>query len=149
MAESISKSQSFWSPRHRQFLLFVLAAGASVPVNIGARILFSSWMRFEAAVFLSHIVGMVTAYGLTKLLVFEKTGRNVASELGRFAVVNVISVAQTWLVSVGLLYWVFPWLGFNRQPELVAHVLGLGLASLTSFVGHSRYSFQKAGNALG
>jgi putative flippase GtrA len=125
-------------------MLFVLAAGASVPVNILARILISHFVRYELAVVLSHLVGMITAYTLTRLFVFEKSGRSMSSELGRFALVNVFSAALTWIVSVGLVNYVFPQVGFRLQPELTAHVIGLGLASLTSFIGHSRFSFGKA-----
>ena len=131
--------------RHRRFLRFLAAAGASVPVNLGARVVFSDWMRFEFAVLLSHVVGMLTAYTLTRLFVFEASGRSVGSELMRFAVVNVFSAAVTWCVSVGLVYLVFPSVHFAYHPQLVAHVIGLGAASITSFVGHSRFSFRRAG----
>lgn len=129
--------------KHRQFLRFVLAAGASVPVNIGARIMFSRFMPYELAVLLSHAVGMLFAYTLTRLFVFEASGRSVRSELTRFALVNLVSAALTWIVSVALLRLVFPWIGFARQPELVAHVIGLACASLSSFVGHRRFSFRR------
>ena len=129
----------------RRFLRFVLAAGASVPVNIAARVVLSNWVRYEIAVLLSHLVGMLTAYTLTRLFVFEKSGRKLPSELARFALVNVYSAGQTWVVSVGLVYWVFPWVGFETWPELIAHVIGLALASVTSFVAHSRDSFRNAG----
>ncbi len=130
---------------HRQFLLFVVAAGASVPVNIAARVLLSQWMRYEFAVLVSHGVGMLTAYTLTRLFVFEASGRSVPGELGRFAVVNVVSAGLTWCVSVGLVYHVFPAIGYGWRPELVAHVIGLACASVASFLGHSRFSFRKVG----
>lgn len=130
---------------HRQFLRFVVAAGASVPVNIAARVLLSQWMRYEFAVLVSHGVGMLTAYTLTRLFVFEASGRSVPGELGRFAVVNVVSAGLTWCVSVGLVYHVFPAIGYGWRPELVAHVIGLACASLASFLGHSRFSFRKVG----
>lgn len=132
------------TPAARRFIRFVLAAGASVPVNIAARVVFSFWISYEWAIVLSHLVGMVTAYTLTRLFVFERSGRSAASELSRFAVVNLVSVAVTWLVSVTLLRHVFPALHFSHQPALVAHVIGLGFASISSFVGHSRFSFRKA-----
>lgn len=128
----------------RQFVRFVLAAGASVPVNLGARVLLSNWVPFEVALLLSHGVGMLTAYTLTRLFVFEASGRSTRSELGRFAVVNIVSAAVTWCVSVGLVRVVFPILQFAHQPELIGHLLGLGAASITSFVGHKRFSFRGA-----
>jgi putative flippase GtrA len=129
--------------RNRQFLRFVLAAGASVPVNIGARILLSQWCRYEVAVLLSHVVGMLTAFALTRAFVFRASGRSAASELGRFALVNVGSAALTWCVSVGLVDWLFPRIGYHYHAELVGHVIGLGVSSISSFVGHSRFSFRR------
>lgn len=128
----------------RQFLAFLAAAGSSVPVNLLSRVLFSEWLPYGVAVLLAHGVGMVTAYALSRQFVFEQTGRSVASELGRFAMVNVVSAALTWAVSVSLVSYVFPAVRFTLQPELVGHVLGLAVASLTSFVGHRRFSFEKS-----
>ncbi len=128
----------------RQYIRFVLAAGASVPFNLAARALLSNWVPYEVALLLSHGVGMLTAWTLTRLFVFDASGRSAGSELGRFAVVNIVSVAVTWCVSVGLVRHVFPALQFAHHPELVAHLIGLGVASVTSFVGHKRFSFRGA-----
>ena len=124
-----------------QFMRFVIAAGMSVPVNLGTRVLFSLVLPYEVALVLSHLCGMLTAFVLTKLFVFARSGRSNQSELSRFALVNVVSVAQTWIVAVGLVRIVFPWLGFHAAPELLAHAIGLAIASATSFYGHRHFSF--------
>lgn len=126
-----------------RYFRFVLAAGASVPVNIAARILFSGWVPYALAIVLSHVVGMLTAYVLTRLFVFEPSGRPATSEMRRFALVNVFSAGITWVISMALLYVVFPMIGFRQHAELVAHVLGLLCSSITSFIGHSRFSFSR------
>jgi putative flippase GtrA len=84
---------------------------------------------------------MLTAFLLTRSFVFERSNRQVSNELARFTIVNVVSLTVTWVVAVGLVRIVFPRVGFDTYPELVAHIAGLGLASLTSFYGHRRYSF--------
>jgi len=131
------------APDRLLFLKFVVAAGLSVPVNLGSRILFSRAMPFEAAIVLSHVCGMLTAYLLTRLFVFERSGRKAASELSRFALVNLASVAQTWIVAVGLVRFVFPALGVVRGAELLAHGTGLAFAAFTSFYGHRHFTFGK------
>ena len=136
---------SRWSEQ-RRFLRFLFAAGASVPVNLAARIMFQRWVDFGIAVLLAHVVGMLTAYALTRLFVFEPSGRTVRSELSRFAVVNVVSAAVTWAVSVTLAHGLFPSIGYRWHPELTAHVTGLAVSSVTSFVGHRRFSFGRAGH---
>ena len=128
-------------PEHRRFVRFVLAAGASVPVNLAARIILSQWLEYGVAVLLAHGVGMVTAFTLTRIFVFERSGRSIRGELGRFAIVNLFSGATTWAISVSLVGYVFPAIGFHTQPELIGHIIGLGVASVTSFIGHRRFSF--------
>ena len=124
-----------------QFLKFLVAAGLSVPVNLGSRVLLSRVMPYEAALVASHLCGMLTAFLLTRSFVFERSGRRASNELVRFTLINALSLLVTWVVAVGLLRLVFPRVGFDTYPELVAHTAGLGLASLTSFYGHRRYSF--------
>ena len=133
------------TPAHTrvQFARFLVAAGLSVPVNLGTRALFSRVMPYEAAIVVSHVCGMLTAYLLTRLFVFERSGRGATSELGRFALVNLVSLALTWIVAVALVRIVFPWLGYRMQPELTGHAIGLALSSVTSFLGHRHYSFRK------
>ena len=132
----IAKKEDRW-----QFLKFLVAAGLSVPVNLGSRVLLSGVMPYEAALVVSHLCGMLTAFLLTRSFVFERSGRRMSNELARFTIVNVISLIVTWVVAVGLLRLVFPRVGFDTYPGLVAHIAGLALASLTSFYGHRRYSF--------
>ena len=98
-------------------------------------------MPYEAAVVVSHLCGMLTAFLLTRSFVFGRSHRRVSNELARFTAVNLVSLSVTWVVAVGLLRIVFPRVGFDIYPELVAHIAGLGIASFTSFYGHRRYSF--------
>jgi putative flippase GtrA len=127
-----------------RFIPFLFAAGLSVPVNIGSRILLSLVCQYEFAVVASHLLGMAVAFTLNKVIVFSPSGRKLWSEFGRFAAVNALSLTQTWMISVGLVRLAFPLVGFEFHPELIAHIIGLALSSLTSFWGHSRYSFASA-----
>lgn len=125
-------------------LMFMVAGGLSVPVNIAARILFSRFVSFDVAVVAAHLCGMITAYLLNKFFVFEQTGRDVSAELLRFSLVNIVSVMQTWLVSTTVLKHVLPALGINSHQELAAHFVGLSSTAVTSYFGHKWLSFAKA-----
>ena len=124
-----------------QFVPFLFAGGLSVLVNVGSRILLSTIISYELAVAISHILGMITAFLLNKIFVFSPSGRRLHSEFSRFAIVNAFSLTQTWIVSVGLVRLLFPMTGFDFHPELMAHIIALGLSPFTSFWGHKRYSF--------
>ncbi len=132
-----------------RFLRFLVAAGLSVPVNLGSRVVFSLWMPFEWALLASHLCGMLTAYALTKVFVFERSGAPAHVELTRFAAVNVVSAAITWIVAVGLARFVFPRLGVAEHPLLIAHVIGLSVSSVASFFGHRDFSFRPQASSGG
>lgn len=126
-----------------KYVRFVIAAGLSVPFNVASRVLFSIVLPFEIALILAHMVGMLVAYVLTRTFVFRSSLSRKSEELMRFAIVNIVSLLQTWVVAIALLRLVFPYLSFATYPELCAHVIGLSTASVTSFFGHRMFSFQE------
>jgi len=126
-----------------RFVRFVIAAGLSVPVNLGARVLLSRVMPYEVAIVVSHVCGMLTAFALTRAFVFERSGRSARSELWRFTLVNLMSVTQTWIVAVGLVRIVFPIAGAPPAPELTAHAIGLASSAFTAYLGHRHWSFRQ------
>lgn len=126
------------------FARFVFVAGLSVPVNLGARVLLSTLVPYEIAIVLSHLVGMATAFALTRRFVFGPSGRPVHGELLRFGLVNALSLSVTWVVSVGLVRLVFPVIGYELAPYFTAHLAGLAASSLSSYWGHRRFSFARA-----
>jgi putative flippase GtrA len=102
-------------------------------------------MPFEAAIALAYVCGMVTAYGLSRLLVFQRSGRTMASEFKRFAIVNLFALALVWLVSVGLARFLFPAIGLTWHGEDIAHIIGVIAPAVTSYLGHRHYTFAKVG----
>jgi putative flippase GtrA len=124
-----------------EFLRFVVAGGAAAAVNIFSRWVLSSIMPFEAAVALAYLIGMATAFVLTRKFVFGKSKRHARSEAMRFALVNLAALLQVWIVSVGLADWIFPKLGLIRQPELIAHVIGVLSPVVVSYFGHKYFTF--------
>ena len=127
----------------RRFALFVLAGGIAALVNILSRVALNWIMPYEVAIVIAYLCGMTTAYLLNRAFVFEASGRAVASEYTRFALVNLAAVVQVWVVSVGLARLVFPAVGFAWQAETVAHVIGVMVPVFTSYLGHKHFSFAK------
>jgi putative flippase GtrA len=124
-----------------QFLKFLLTGGVAALANLLSRRLFSQAVAFEWAVALAYLVGLLTAYSLARLFVFERSGRSVASELGRFALVNFFAFCLVWVISVGLARIAFPAIQFNWHPEDVAHFIGVLAPAVTSYFAHRYYSF--------
>ena len=130
------------TPANRwQLLAFIVAGGIAALVNIASRIAFNLVMPYEAAILVAYVCGMTTAYLLNKQFVFSASGRGVTSEYMRFTLVNLVAVAQVWIVSVGLARLIFPAIGFMWHDETVAHTIGVLVPVITSYLGHKHFSF--------
>ncbi len=128
---------------HSEFIQFLLVGGFAALVNFLSRIEFSDFVSYRVAVILAYLVGMLTAFLLSKHYVFEKSGRPFKDELRDFTIVNIFAVIQVWLISVGLAEYFFPYISFSFYPEEVAHLIGLGIPAVTSYFGHKHFSFRK------
>ena len=63
------------------------------------------------------------------MFVFGASGRSVASEAWRFTLVNLVSMALVWLISVGLARVIaFPAIGFTWYADDIAHFIGVLVA---------------------
>jgi putative flippase GtrA len=120
---------------------FALAGGVAAAANILSRWLLSSFIRFEIAVVIAYLIGMAVAFVLTRQFVFERSDRRMPSEAMRFVLVNLVALAQVWIVSVGLAEWVLPGLGILWQKDLIAHVIGVISPIATSYLGHKKFTF--------
>lgn len=126
-----------------RFIRFVLTGGVAAIVNLVSRYLLNFVMSFAIAVAVAYLFGMVTAYALGRLFVFERSGRSMADELWRFTLVNVFAAAQVWVISVGLGEYAFPASGFRWHPLDVAHLIGVSVPVFTSYLGHRHFSFAR------
>ena len=100
-----------------------------------------SFPMAAAAVVVAYVIGMIVAYNLFRIFVFGATGRGVASEAWRFTLVNIVSLALVWVISVGLARVVFPAIAWTWRADDIAHLLGVLSPALTSWVGHKKYTF--------
>ncbi len=127
-----------------RFGRFLLVGGFAALVNFASRFAFNTAFSFRVSVVLAYLVGMVTAWVLSRHLVFGPSGRHPLHELGWFSLVNLAAVAQVWVISVGLAEYVFPAVGFGFHPYAVAHLIGISVPVVTSYLGHKHFSFRRA-----
>ena len=127
----------------RQFLVFLGVGGFAALVNFASRILYNTHLNYEWSVFFAYLTGMITAYLLSRYLVFGSSNRTRRSELFRFTIINIAAVIQVWGISVGLARYVFPWITFEYYPYEIAHLIGLGVPVFTSYLGHKYFSFER------
>ena len=129
---------------HSEFSRFVLTGGFAAGVNFLSRIALSQFMTYRFAVFFAYLIGMITAFILSKIFVFQKSGQSATNEFIKFSIVNVIAVIQVWLISVGLAEYGFPAIKFTFHPEAVAHLIGISVPVLTSYYGHKYFTFSQS-----
>ncbi|CRM95418.1 GtrA-like protein [Pseudomonas sp. 22 E 5] len=126
----------------RQFLTFLFTGGTAAAVNFGSRIIYSQWFGFSTAVILAYITGMITAFVLAKLFVFKDSEQSVQRSAVIFVLVNIVAALQTWLISMGLAFYVLPALGVQTFVDEIAHAVGVAVPVFTSYLGHKRWSFR-------
>jgi len=124
-----------------QFARFLVVGGLAAVVNILSRIVLNLVMSYEVAIIFAYLCGMTTAYLLNRFFVFTPSGRAVHDEYLRFTLVNLIAVAQVWIVSVGLALYIFPMIGVTWHAETIAHIIGVAIPTVTSYFGHRYFSF--------
>ena len=127
------------------FLRFLVTGGIAAGANILSRVVLSFLMPFSVAVLFAFFIGMTTAYILARLFVFARSGQSIGNEYGRFVLVNLVALAQVWLISVGLAEWLFPATGMSWHPELIAHTIGVISPVFTSYYGHKFFTFRQQG----
>ena len=125
-----------------ELIKFIAVGGFAALVNVVCRILLGGLMPFEVAVVLAYILGMATAYLLNRELVFKDAGAIKTSQIARFTLVNLLALVLVWAVSVGLLRFLFPWIGFSWHAETIAHAIGVASPVLSSYFLHRHYTFQ-------
>lgn len=126
----------------RQFLAFLAVSGLAAAANVGSRVAFDLAMPYTAAIVCAFCVGISVAFVLNKLLVFRQATRPVPQQMFWFLLINLTALLQTLCVSLLLVHWVFPLLGFDTHAETVAHGIGVAIPAVTSFFGHRYFSFR-------
>ena len=127
----------------REFLAFVLAGGVAAAANWLSRMALEPSLGLLSAVVVAYLIGMTTAFVLTKLFVFAPSRREIRHEYGRFALVNVLALAQVLVVTVVLARHVLPYFGIGNQAGNIAHAIGVVSPVITSYFGHRYFTFAK------
>jgi putative flippase GtrA len=126
----------------RTFVYFVLAGGAAAAANFGSRMLLNIVMPYVPAIVLAYLIGMVAAFALNRLFVFQRSTRHLSHQAFWFTIVNLFALVQTVLVSLLFADFIFPASGMNWYPATVAHAVGVVCPVFTSYLGHKRLSFR-------
>lgn len=110
-------------------------------VNVFARLLFNRFTSYEVAVALAFPVALTVAFVLNRSFVFDGESGDAKGQYLKFAIVNLLALAQVWLISVGLANIAFPAMNFTWNAETVAHIIGVGSPIFTSYFAYKYFVF--------
>ena len=127
--------------RALRYLLFgAMAAG----LNWGSRFGWSLLLPFRFAVVAAYATGMVFAFLTFRCFVFNDSGASVGGQVRNFVIVNLLGMAQTWVLALALVDHVLPAVGWRFHPEACGHAVAVGAPAVTSWFGHRYFTFRAA-----
>jgi len=126
----------------KEFVSFLITGGIAAGVNFFSRIFYNQFYSFSSSVILAYLSGMVTAFFLAKIFVFKKSTQSFKRSAMIFALVNVVAATQTWVISMGLNYYVLPYLGVKIFVAEISSAAGIIFPVFTSYLGHKKWSFK-------
>ena len=125
-----------------QFFVFLVTGGTAALLNFGSRIFYNNWFSFSVSIVMAYLTGMITAFVLAKLFVFRQSDQSLSKSIVFFILVNVVAVIQTWLISIGLAYYLLPRFHVVLYVKEIAHGIGVIVPVFTSYIGHKRFTFK-------
>jgi putative flippase GtrA len=125
-----------------QFNRFLAAGAVAAAANFGSRFVFSLWLSFEWAVLCAFVVGLAVGFSLMRTYVFDATDKSLGQQLAWFVGVNLLAVAQTFVVSVVVARWALSALGIRTYAEAGGHLMGVITPIVTSYFGHRLLTFR-------
>jgi putative flippase GtrA len=126
----------------RRALRYLLCGGFAAAVNWGSRFGWSLALPFQFAVIAAYATGMVVAFVLFRRFVFDASGSALSAQARNFVIVNLLGVAQTWVLAVILVDKVLPAVGWTFQPEACGHAVAIAAPVVTSWFGHRYFTFR-------
>ena len=125
-----------------QFPRFLAAGGLAALANFASRFAFSEFMAFEYAVTCAFFVGLSSGFLLNRNFVFQGSANSLRQQMLYYFLVNMLALLQTWLLSVYLAHLLAPSLG-TQVGQAIAHIAGIMLPTLTSYLGHKYFTFRE------
>ena len=127
-----------------KFVLFTINGGIAALANIGSRFVFNIFVPYKLAIIFAYLVGMITAFTLFKIFVFEaKSSSRTTREIIFFTAINMLALLQTYFISIALADYLFPFYGWTFFSKDIAHFIGVMIPIFTSYIGHKHLTFKK------
>ena len=125
-----------------QFLTFLFVGGFAASVNWIARHVLESVMPVATALLVAFFIGMATAFGLNKKLVFPKSNIPIATQARRFVLINLSFLPVVWGSTLALVF-LMESRGVQEHVSDIAHGIALSLPMLATFLLYKFFAFNR------
>ncbi len=126
----------------RKFLRFLVTGGIAAMANFLSRLLYNEWVGYSAAILLAYVTGMIVAFVLARLFVFQESRQVLHRSAMFFVLVNVAALLQTWGIAIGLSHYLLPAIGATSFIPETSHAIGIVVPAFSSYLGHRYWSFR-------
>lgn len=127
----------------KQFMRFLLAGGIAAVVNFAVGYSLAGLFPLHGDIAIGYLAGMAAAFFLFETQVFGQHAESRSRSVGIFVIVNLLGLLQTWVIYAALVEWLFPAIGWQVYPPLLARAIAIITPTLTSFVGHKYFTFRQ------
>jgi putative flippase GtrA len=127
---------------NKEFIKFMGVGGFAAAVNFGSRIILSNFFPYVYAIIIAFVFGVITAYSLCRMWVFDPQENSQIQQIGYFTFINVIALLQTVIVSLVLVKYILVGITDLSLREAIAHFVGVCLPVFTSYLGHKYITFK-------
>lgn len=121
---------------------FLLCGAIAAGLNWGSRFVFSEFFSFQVAVVLAFLVGLLSGFVLMRVFVFDGTGKAIAPQASKYIGVNLLALAQTFVISLVMARWLLPAVGLGEHAEALGHLVAVLVPVVTSYFGHKLLTFR-------
>lgn len=119
-----------------------MTGGFAAAVNFFSRIVYNWYFSFSVAVILAYLTGMIIAFSLAKIFVFQNSQNSLSRSTFAFVIINIFAVLQTLVISLLLVNFILPALSWNFYSSEIAHAIGVIFPVFSSYIGHKYYTFK-------
>ena len=128
--------------KYRQIIKYLLSGGLAALVNIGSRVILNIWLSYEISILIAFCFGVTVAFLLMRNTFNVNKDGNLFLQIIKFFFVNLLSITQTFLVSLFFYYYFFPLIGIVQDTKNLSHFIGVLFPVFISYFLHKNLTFK-------
>lgn len=130
----------------KNLLFYFVTSGCSALVNLTSRIFYSEFLGFSVSVVCAYLTGMIVNFILSSIFVFNLYNNcTISIVFFKFFIVSIVGLSVTAISSICFRHILISIFSDIYLSELIAHMAGICMSFIISFVGHNIFTYRKTG----